>query len=113
MIRFGQYYSFPAQEVESIDIARSSDIGFPFQLAVHLKSGRALEVNYKTEEARGKDKASLEVRIDNELNGTNRIRDVQVTLDWICNTLRAMEKRQLKVARVIKKLLPPTEGEDL
>lgn len=112
MIQFEKYYLFPAQEVESISIGENSGLNtYPFQLTVYLRSGRSLGVSYKTKEARDKAKASLEARIDNELNGTDRIMDIQLRAHAIEEILRGVEKRQLKIARMVKKLLPLTDDE--
>lgn len=111
MIQLEKYYSFPAQDVEAVATTEATGTDFPFRLVVYLRSGRSLGVNYETEAARTKAKASLEARIDSELNGTDRLRDIQFATKIIDQTLRGMEKRQLRIFRMIKKLLPPTEGE--
>ncbi len=110
MIQFEKFYSFPAQDVEAIATTEGTT-DFPFRLLVHLRSGRSLGVNYETESARARTKASLEARIDNELNGTDLIKGIQNDIKIIYQTIRSMEKRQLRIFRMIKTLLPPTEGE--
>lgn len=110
MIQLEKFYSFPAQEVEAIATTEGTT-DFLFRLVVYLRSGRSLGVNYETEAARTKAKASLEARIDAELNGTDRIKDIHLGIKIIDQTLQGMEKRQLRIFRMIKKLLPPTDGE--
>ena len=119
MINFDKYYYFPAKEVEHISIGENSGLdAYPFWLTVYLRSGRSLGVNYKTEAARDKAKISLVARIDNELIGTDGGSNTQLKICAIAENLQRMEKRQLRIARMVKRLQvaaedETTDGEDL
>ena len=103
MVNFEGYYSFPADQVESVEVYTLSTDEMPYKLKIALKSGRYLTVAYKNKAKRDGAKQILCNRIDQELRQDN-IQILGKLLSIDAKTDR-MEKRQLKIWRQLKQLL--------
>lgn len=103
MVDFEGYYSFPADQVESVEVYTLSADEMPHKLRVTLKSGRSLVVNYKSKAARDGAKQILCNRIDQEL----RQESVQISnkLFLVLDYVQRLDKRQFRIWRQLKQLL--------
>ena len=104
MIDFEKYYTFPASEVSCVSVGTDVDRDNPCWLRVDLKNGKALTVYYRTGEARDNAKRILCNRIAHELNAADE--QILNKLYLIFNTVRRMDKRQLRIWQHLKQLLP-------
>ena len=112
MVEFDTYYSFAADQVECISSENGSDT-HPYALSVYLKSGRKLTVNYKTQKDRDNAKRIMVNRIESELRRDRE--QIFNRLYLIDDTVKRIDKRQLRIWRQLKALLHLTEkeGEEL
>lgn len=102
MINFDTYYSFAAYQVEYISAESGSDI-HPYALAVYLKSGKRLCVNYKSRKDRDNAKQLMVNRIESELRRDRE--QILNRLYLIDDAVKRIDKRQLRVWRQLKALL--------
>lgn len=109
MVEFDSYYQFAADQVECVSTETGSD-SHPYTLAVYLKSGRRLAVNYKTQKDRDNAKRIMVNRIEHELrHDTEQIFNRLYLLD---DAVKRIDKRQLRIWRQLKALLSLTAEEE-
>lgn len=102
MVDFGSFYSFPADQVECVEVSTREDKTHPFVLTVSLKSGRRLGVTYVRQKDRDEAKRVLISRISNELrNDYERLYNKLYLLD---DAVKRIDKRQLRIWRQLKAL---------
>lgn len=100
-----------ASEVAAVEIFETGDPEYPKGLKVKMKDGSQYGVRYQSEERRNRDKFSIISEIDRE---DNLIREkLERSIDYL-QILRGdfgrMEKRQLKMQRIIKAIFEKSEG---
>ena len=103
MIDFEGYYSFPADQVESVEIGTRNDAPCPYILSVNMKSGKTLSVNYKNKADRDRQKQLLVNRISTELRSDYE--RLYNKLYLIEDCMKRVDKRQLRIWRQLKTLL--------
>lgn len=103
MIAWDKYFYFNAEDVEYIETIDSTSGDHPYRLTVHLKSGNAPSVSYRDSKSRDSERNNL-VRLVNRARreDTDRILN-QLTL--LEDTVKRIDRRQLKIWRQLKALL--------
>lgn len=110
MVEFDSYYFFAADQVECISSEKGGDT-HPYTLAVYLKSGRRLAVNYATQKDRDNAKRIMVNRVESELRRDSE--KIINRLYLIDDAVKRVDKRQLRIWRQLKALLPiPAEKEE-
>lgn len=111
MIDFEGYYHFAPEQVESIDTeTRQGESSYPYTLAVYLKSGRKLAVNYPTKKARDNAREVLCRRVETALRqDADRFYS---RLYLVEDAVKRIDKRQLRIWRQLKALLQLATNED-
>lgn len=102
MVEFnGNYVS--ASDVSYVTAGRSGRLEYPHNLTVRLKNGQSLGVDYATEASRNRDREKLIRQIDSELRRDSE--KIQSQLFVLQDTIRRIDKRQLRIWRQLKALL--------
>ena len=110
MIHFDAYY-FVAAEVESVEARDYTDRTHPYVLTVNMKSGKSYGLQYKDKSARDSRQRRLITEIDRELRA--EAERIDNRLYRVEDSLRRLDKRQLKIWRQLRALLSlPAESED-
>lgn len=103
MISLGSYYNFSAKDVEFVSCEKSNLDGFPFSLAVYLKSGKKISVSYADSKDRDNEKNRIVRQIENERRADfDRIHNSLLLLKY---AVERIDRRQLKIWRQLKALL--------
>lgn len=103
MIDFDGYFSFPADQVESVEIGTRNDTTHPHILTVNMKSGKTHSVSYKNKADRDRQKQLLVNRISSELRSDYE--RLYNKLYLIEDCMKRVDKRQLRIWRQLKTLL--------
>ena len=102
MIEFNGNY-IAEEEVSYIEAAGSTNPQYPYKLTVWLKNGNALSVVYRDKGARDQQCWRLASLIERERNAHNE--KVENRLYLIEDAARRMDKRQLKIWKMLNELL--------
>ena len=110
-IKFGSFY-FAADQIAAIKREKSLDAQFPESIILQLKDGRSYALNYKTVGTVELEMARMAREIEKEQIGR-----LEKIADDICTSiyyLKSLEKRQLRILRILRKLpfYIETEGDD-
>lgn len=107
MIAFAQYYHINADDITVVETASARTPEYPYALSVTLKSGKELVVKYSLKSDRDQERDRLIRQIDQA-----RRRDfeqIYSKLYLLLDGVRRMDKRQLRIWRILKQLLPNAE----
>lgn len=111
MISFGGYYYFPASEVQAVEVDCAPAAAQPYLLAVLLKSGQRYRLSYTHQNQRDASRERLVRQIEQELyqqDGLGRLNDRLFLME---DTIKRLDKRQLRIWRQLQKLLNIKEGD--
>lgn len=103
MVELGNFYSFPADQVEMLERCKSHTPDMPYLIRVTLISGRTLSVVYAQERKRDDDWAALHTRIDRELNRGGK--QISNRLFLIEDMVHQIDVRQLRIWQQLKQLI--------
>lgn len=107
MVEFGGRYYIDMTQVEYISTADPQgaiiEVSHPYDLTVHLLSGKSLGLCYPTKVARDNERRRLITAIQRER--TNYEETMLCKLRLIQNDVSRIDKRQLRVWQQLKKLL--------
>lgn len=109
MIKFGAFY-FDADQIAIIKRDKSLDVQFPERLVIGLKDGNSYSINYKSVEAVEREMRSIANQIEREQ--FRRIDKLSEDISLAVWYLKQLEKRQLRILRILKKL-PGTNAEEI
>ena len=111
MIAFSNFYNFPAEEVEYLQVSENTTGDYRFVLTVCLKSGNKCTVSYGDSRSRDAAKCDLLRQIEKEKQADAE--KIISTLTLLRYTIERIDKRQLRIWRQLKALLGvKTEGDD-
>ena len=103
MVSWDNYYKFAAKEVEVIGISDNTSGTHPYVMTVYLKSGNKISISYQDPKRRKAEMLNLTRQIEMECNREGA--DLRVELLCIKGTVNRIEKRQLRVWKLLKELL--------
>lgn len=111
MIDFGNFYHFAPEQVECLEVENAwGQTKEKYALWVHMKSGKKFGISYTTQQARDEAHRSLAHRINAALRqDADRF---HTRLYLVEDTVKRIDKRQLKIWRQLKALLQLTANED-
>ena len=109
MIKFGAFF-FAADQIATIKRDKSYDAQFPERLIVELKDGRSYSMNYRSVESVEREMKAIAHQIEYEQ--FSRLDKLKDDISLVLYHLKNMEKRQLRILRVLKKL-PVTSAEEI
>lgn len=103
MISWDNYYKFAAKEVEVIGISDNTSGTHPYVMTVYLKSGNKISISYQNPQKRKTEMLNLSRQIEMECNREGA--DLRAELFTIKGTVNRMDKRQIRVWKLLKDLL--------
>lgn len=109
MIKFGSFY-FAADQIAAIIRDKSADAQFPERLILRLKDGQSYSMNYRNVEAVEREMRAIANQIEREQ--FNRLDKVKEDISLVLYYIKNLEKRQLRILRILKKL-PGTSAEEI
>ncbi len=110
MIKFASYYSINAEEIAMIRADTDTNSDYPYNLTIVLKNGKTASVGYQKEG----DRYVVWQDILSQISREQR-QDYERMYNKIClveNAVRCIDKRQLRIWRILSKLLPVKEKEE-
>lgn len=107
MIKFSSYYSIAADEIAMIRANKDSDPKFPYNLTVVLKNGETASVGFTKEEDRYVVWQDILAQISREQR--QDYERMYNKLYLVEDAVRRIDKRQLRIWRILSKLLPVKE----
>ncbi len=108
MIEFENYYYIAAEEIALIE-TKKGDTDYPYILSVTLKSGKTVSVSYKTKEARDVARRRMANQISMDLR--QDWEQIHNRLYLLNDAVKRVDKRQLRIWRILSKLLHIDEKE--
>ena len=108
MIEFNGNY-IAAEEVSYIEAADSTNPQYPYKLTVWLKSGKSLSVVYRDKGARDQKCGRLASQIERAMYAHNE--KTENYLYRIETAVCRIDKRQLRLWKVLKQLLAIQDGD--
>lgn len=109
MIQFGAFY-FDADQIAAIKRDKSFDAQFPERLIILLKDGNSYAINYRSVEAVDREMRNIANQVERER--FSRLDKIEENISLVLYYLRNMEKRQLRILRILRKL-PGTNAEEI
>lgn len=93
----GNFYAI--EQIESITKSKSGG-EYPYQLYINLKSGARYGVSYKDERKRDLEITRITIQIDREEQGRYEL--IINRLYWLMETVKRLDKRQLRIQKLLK-----------
>jgi len=109
MVKFGSFY-FAAEQIAIIKRDKSLDVQFPERLIVAFKDGSSYSMNFRSVQAVENEMRGIANQI--ERDQFNRLDKIKEDVSHVLYYLRAIEKRQLRILRILRKL-PGTSAEEI
>ncbi len=107
MIEFDEYYAIAADEVAMIGTSETAGATHPYTLSVTLKNGKTVSVNFENKQARDIERRKLLTQISREQR--QDYERIYNKLYLVEDAVRRIDKRQLRIWRILSKLLPVKE----
>ena len=108
MIEFNGNF-IAAEEISFIEAAESTNPQYPYKLTVWMRSGKSLAVVYRDKGARDQQRGRLALQIDRERHAHEEKQELY--LYRIEEVVRRMDKRQLKIWKMVNELLANQDGD--
>lgn len=110
MVSFGNFYTIDADEVVMVKVSEGGDTAYPYHLTVFLRNGQSATVSYKTKEARNDERQRFHVALMQEKHRDyERLYNKLYLLE---NAVSRIDRRQLRIWRILSKLLNIEEKVD-
>lgn len=110
MIEFDEYYDIAADEIMVIEKRdNNNNEAFPYTLSVALKNGKILSVNYKDKRVRDFKKRKLLDQIAREKSWSYE--QIYAKVGLVEDAVARIDKRQLRIWRILSELLHLKEGD--
>ena len=107
MIEFDEYYAIAVDEVALIGTSETAGVTHPYTLSVTLKNGKTVSVNFASKQARDTERRRMLIQISHEKRQNNeQLYNKLLLLEYAVNRI---DKRQLRIWRILSKLLPVKE----
>lgn len=110
MIKFGNFY-FDADEISVIKRDKSGDASFPERLIIVAKhNNQSYSMSFRTVEAVEREMGRIANQVEHEK--FSRLDKVEENISLALYYLKSLEKRQLRILRILRKL-PGTNAEEI